>query len=99
MGLPGRGPPFLNAAPALKRADDLCATAFCTIYSVDRAIFNTGASAEQRFAAARVRLPTTIALLMRAHAGAALLVRDPVIDNLAGVLLGLHQLLVCFRLG
>jgi hypothetical protein len=48
------------AAPALKRADDLCATAFCTIYSVDRAIFNTGASAEQRFAAARVRLPTSM---------------------------------------
>jgi len=48
------------ALPALKRADDLCAAAFCTIYSVNRAIFDPEAPAEQRFAATRVRLPTSL---------------------------------------
>ena len=44
------------AALASQRADDPCATPFCTIYSVDNAIFNSGESAENRFVPARVRL-------------------------------------------
>jgi len=48
------------AAPALKRADDLCASAFSVIYAINRGIFNLDASAEQRFAATCVRMPTSL---------------------------------------
>ena len=46
--------------PAARRADDLLATAFSSIYSIDRRIFTASASAVDRLAAARVRLPISL---------------------------------------
>jgi hypothetical protein len=48
---------FLASA---RRVDVLLEGAFCTIYSVRRDIFAAGATAEQRLAAARVHLPTSL---------------------------------------
>jgi hypothetical protein len=41
-------------------ADDLCASTFSVIYAINRGIFNLDASAEQRFAATRVCMPTSL---------------------------------------
>jgi hypothetical protein len=46
--------------PAARRVDDLVAHAFCAAFSINAAIFTAAATAEQRFAAARVRLPTSL---------------------------------------
>jgi hypothetical protein len=47
--------------PAARRVDVLLEGAFSTIYSVNRDVFTAGATAEQRLAAARVHLPTSLA--------------------------------------
>jgi hypothetical protein len=46
--------------PAARRADDLLGTAFSSIYSINRGIFTASASAADRLAAARVRLPISL---------------------------------------
>jgi hypothetical protein len=46
--------------PAARRADVLLEGAFSAIYSVSRNIFGVGATAEERLAAARVHLPTSL---------------------------------------
>lgn len=46
---------------AARTAEDIVARTFSGIYHIDRAIFSASATAEQRLAAARVRLPTSLA--------------------------------------
>ena len=46
--------------PAARAADDLVARTFCQVYHINTAIFLTGATAEQRLAALRTHLPTSL---------------------------------------
>ncbi len=46
--------------PAARAADDLAARTFCRVYHINTAIFLAGATAEQRLAALRTHLPTSL---------------------------------------
>ena len=46
--------------PAARAADDLVARAFCSVFHINTAIFSACATAEQRLAATRARLPTSL---------------------------------------
>jgi hypothetical protein len=46
--------------PAARAADELVARTFCQVYHINTAIFLAGATAEQRLAALRTHLPTSL---------------------------------------
>ena len=46
---------------AARSADNIVARTFCAVFHVNHSIFGSSATAEQRLAAARVRLPTSLA--------------------------------------
>ena len=46
--------------PAARAVDDMVAHTLCSAFHLDPVIFSAAATAEQRFAAARARLPTSL---------------------------------------
>ena len=46
--------------PAARSADNIVAHAFCSVFHINTAIFTASATADQRLAATRVRLPTSL---------------------------------------